>query len=102
MHSKFFIQEDRTALIEIAEKPTLPAFASNFTTDGISANRVLMPISDPEAKITFFVSAKTTILSRFPELFQLSDNDKILLVKCPYKLNGKLQSRKIVSNYTFS
>ncbi len=57
-HSKFFIQEDRTALAEIAEKSTLPSFASNFTADGISANRVLIPISDPEAKITFFVSAK--------------------------------------------
>ncbi len=66
-HSKFFIQEDRTALTEIAEKSTLPSFASNFTTDGISANRILIPISDPEARITFFVSAKnkdSTTISR--------------------------------------
>ncbi|MFQ6791348.1 MAG: LysR family transcriptional regulator [Thomasclavelia sp.] len=55
-NTKFYIQQDRNDFYDLIELSTLPSFTSSFTMeyDGMPKNRVIIPISDKEAKATFY------------------------------------------------
>lgn len=55
-HTKFLIQQDRSVFYDLIELSSLPSFTSDYSmkNDGIPENRKIIPISDKEAKATFY------------------------------------------------
>lgn len=55
--SKFLVQSSRFEFDELANNSTLPRFATNLSKDRekLQGKRVLIPLSDPEALITYYL-----------------------------------------------
>ena len=53
--SKFLVQSSRFEFDELANNSTLPRFATNLSKDRekLQGKRMLIPLSDPEALITY-------------------------------------------------
>ncbi|MFV0466537.1 MAG: LysR family transcriptional regulator [Lachnospiraceae bacterium] len=58
--SKFLIQTDEFAFNELIRESSLPFFATNLTKDtqGLIKDRVRIPITDPEANVTYYMISK--------------------------------------------
>ena len=54
--TKFILQDQDEAFVSLIQASALPAFATNLTLDNNNRrqNRVILPILDPEASITFY------------------------------------------------
>ena len=55
--SKFLIQSSRFEFDELANNSTLPRFATNLSKDRekLQGKRVVIPLSDPEAQVTYYL-----------------------------------------------
>lgn len=55
-HTKFLIQQDRSTFFDLIELSSLVSFTSDYTLkhEGKPTNRVFIPISDQDAKVTFY------------------------------------------------
>lgn len=56
--SRFLVQTDFFALQELIQESSLPCFVTNLSNDRIETlkKRVEIPISDPEARITYYLT----------------------------------------------
>ena len=64
--SMFLVQEEVTALDELRRTSALPSFATNLTSAGHNHdNRILIPLSDPEVNITFYINYKKSYEKQF-------------------------------------
>lgn len=54
--AQFLIQEERFAFREIVKSSALPSFISDIVIkrEGAPANRIIIPIADPEATVTYY------------------------------------------------
>ena len=57
--SKFLVQSSRFEFEELANNSTLPRFATNLSKvrETLQGERVTIPLSDPEAKVTYYLVA---------------------------------------------
>lgn len=55
--SKFLVQSSRFEFEELANNSTLPRFATNLSKDRetLQGERVVIPLSDPEAQVTYYL-----------------------------------------------
>ncbi|MBK4779668.1 LysR family transcriptional regulator [Streptococcus lactarius] len=55
--SKFLVQSSRFEFEELANNSTLPRFATNLSKDRktLQGERAIIPLSDPEAKVTYYL-----------------------------------------------
>lgn len=71
--SRFLLQDDRYSLSELIEASNL----SNFATDlsirylGKSESRIYIPVSDPEAEVTYYLVCKKENRNEFSSLFSV-------------------------------
>ena len=70
-HSRFLVQTDRFAFEELMSSSILPCFVSDMALadNWNSADRVLVPILDPEAKVTYHMVCLKKTLSKVRKLF---------------------------------
>lgn len=67
--SMFLVQEEIAALDELRRTSALPSFATNLTSKGNSNDhRILIPLTDPEVNITFYINYKTAYLKKFKRI----------------------------------
>ena len=71
--SLFLTQDDVTALNELRKSSALPAFATNITVGSPrDENRVLVPLTDSEVNVTFFLKYKKTYDRMFKALIAVA------------------------------
>lgn len=64
--SMFLVQEELTALDKLRRSSALPSFATNLTSHSHNnENRILIPLTDPEVNITFYLNYKTSYAKQF-------------------------------------
>ena len=70
-HSRFLVQNERFALDELVASSVLPCFVSDITmeTDGKPENRLIIPIRDPEASVTYYTVCLKKNFSQVKKLF---------------------------------
>lgn len=70
-HSRFLVQNERFDLEELVASSTLPCFVSDVTirTEGKPENRVIVPILDPEASVTYYTVCLREKLTQVKKLF---------------------------------
>lgn len=70
-HSRFLIQNERFAFEELAQSSVLPYFVSDITlrSNGHPKGRIVVPILDKEASVTYFAVCKTSSHQKFFCLF---------------------------------
>ena len=70
-HSRFLVQNERFDLEELVASSTLPCFVSDVTirTGGKPENRVIVPILDPEASVTYYTVCLREKLTQVKKLF---------------------------------
>ena len=67
--SLFLVQEEISALNELRRTSALPSFATNLTVEGNNHdNRVLVPLTDPEVNVTFYIHYKTSYKKQFQSI----------------------------------
>lgn len=68
--SRFLMQSERYTFAELVANSTLSFFATEADIDDNSeANRVRIPIEDPEFKVTYYLTCKKENMRRFRALF---------------------------------
>ncbi len=71
--SRFLVQDDEYALSELIRTSTLPCFTTDVAVErryrDVGDNRVMVPITDPEANITFYLIATERGASKTARLF---------------------------------
>lgn len=69
-HAKFFKQSDREALSALTRYSSLPSFLSNLTLPEHvkETNRAVIPFSDPEATLSFYLIYPKASIERFRAL----------------------------------
>lgn len=72
-HSRFLVQTDRFAFEELISSSILPCFVSDaaLADDWSLADRILVPILDPEAKATYHMACLKKQFPKVRKLFQL-------------------------------
>ncbi|HIR25963.1 MAG TPA: LysR family transcriptional regulator [Candidatus Egerieimonas faecigallinarum] len=70
-HSRFLVQTDRFDFDELMSSSILPCFVSDVTiqSDGQPENRVVIPILDPEASVSYYTVCKKSALAKLKKLF---------------------------------
>lgn len=70
-HSRFLVQTDRFDFDELMSSSILPCFVSDVTiqSDGQPENRVVIPILDPEASVSYYTVCKKSALPKLKKLF---------------------------------
>lgn len=70
-HSRFLVQTDRFAFEELVASSILPCFVSDaaLAGDWETADRVLVPILDPEASVTYYMVCLKSMLPKVKKLF---------------------------------
>ena len=72
--TEFIVQSERNAFKSLVKMSALPSFTSNIVIDDNEVNRIVVPITDKEAKPTFYVLIKKKDKTRFEKLIEaLSD-----------------------------
>lgn len=67
--SMFLIQKEVSALNELRRTSALPSFATNLTSSkNNSENRILIPLTDPEVNITFYINYKKSYEKQFKSI----------------------------------
>lgn len=71
-HSRFLVQTDRFDFDELMSSSILPCFVSDVTiqSEGQPENRVVIPILDPEASVSYYTVCKKSALPKLKKLFQ--------------------------------
>jgi DNA-binding transcriptional LysR family regulator len=72
-HSKFFLQNDLDAVGELARYSDLPSFSSDITQNAMPSrqnDRVKVPFSDPESKVTYYLICRTEQRVKWKSLFR--------------------------------
>lgn len=82
-NTQFLVQQDRAVFFELLELSGLVSFTSSFTmkSEGIPEHRCIVPISDPEASVTYYVwypRAQTTRLTSFLKRLEKALNELTL------------------------
>lgn len=69
--TRFLVQEEDFAFDELVRASALPCFASDLVTkrEGAMPNRVMVPILDPEANVTFYCLCQEKDRQRFSRFF---------------------------------
>lgn len=70
--SRFLVQSERYSFSELAANSVLPCFATNMTAADDTeayADRTLVPISDPEVNVTYYLTCRKEDRSYFSEVF---------------------------------
>ena len=70
--SQFLVQSERDSFSELAANSVLPCFATNMTAADDTeayADRTLVPISDPEVNVTYYLTCRKEDRSCFSEVF---------------------------------
>ena len=73
-HAHFLKQEDQAAVEQLGQQSDLPLFSTNITVETIPArrkNRINIPFSDPEARITFHLVYRKADEKRFRRFLSL-------------------------------
>lgn len=67
----FLVQEENYAFDELVKASALPSFTTDLVTkrEGIVSNRILIPISDEEASVTYYCVCKLTVKKELNGLF---------------------------------
>ncbi|MCD7948682.1 MAG: LysR family transcriptional regulator [Erysipelotrichaceae bacterium] len=75
-HTKFLFQDDRNTFVEVVKASSLPSFTSNLSIkrEGTMNNRVIIPFSDDNAHVTFFVNILKEDKSRYQDLINKIEN----------------------------
>ena len=70
-HSRFLVQNERFALEELIASSVLPCFISDITiaSDGKPKDRVVIPVLDPEASVTYYTVCLKSTLPKVRKLF---------------------------------
>lgn len=70
--SRFLTQSDRFSFNELVQASSLPSFVTDLSEKHreIPAGRIYVPISDPEATVTYYLICKTENKKMFQTLFQ--------------------------------
>lgn len=65
--SKFLVQTDRFAFEELIRTSSLPCFTTNLVKDtqSLLADRTKIPVTDPEANVTYYLSCHAQTYSNF-------------------------------------
>lgn len=71
-HSHLLFQEDYSTLYELQKASSLPTFASDLGMESQKANsnRIMIPISDAEANVTYFCSYLSEAKKQFSAIFK--------------------------------
>lgn len=75
-NTKFLLQNERSTFKEIVKASTLPSFTSNLSIkrEGKTANRVIIPLADEEAHVTFYLSALSKNKMRYQDFFKVIED----------------------------
>lgn len=70
-HSRFLVQNERFAFEELIASSVLPCFVSDISlqNDGKPADRVIIPILDPGASVTYYAVCLKSTLPKVRKLF---------------------------------
>lgn len=67
--SMFLIQEQLSALDELRRNSALPSFATDLTSTGHNHdNRILIPLTDPEVNVTFYIHYNNSYTKQFQSI----------------------------------
>ncbi|MGI6177829.1 MAG: LysR family transcriptional regulator [Eubacterium sp.] len=72
-HSRFLVQNDRSAFSELIANSVLPCFATDIAAHGTEQSekdRVRIKITDPEVNVTYYLVCKNEDQPRFRALFE--------------------------------
>ena len=74
-HTRFIMQDDRDAFNEIVSASVLPSFSTDLAGEYLESavNRTDIPISDSEAKVTYFLVCLKKDRKQFDRLFRYFD-----------------------------
>ena len=74
-HSRFLMQDDRAALLEIVKASSLPAFVTDLSLRlrGADENRVIIPISDETATMRYWCCCRRDEEKKYLRWFQALD-----------------------------
>lgn len=75
-NTKFLIQNERLTFNEIVKASTLPSFTSNLSIkrEGKMNNRIIIPFTDDDAHVTFYLSILKRDKNKYQELMNKIDN----------------------------
>ena len=71
--SLFLVQEELSALDELRKSSALPSFATDLTNKSSSHdNRILIPLTDPEVNVTFYINYNKSYKKQFESIIYTS------------------------------
>lgn len=75
-NTKFLIQSERTTFNELVKASTLPSFTTNLSIkrEGKMPNRTIIPFSDDEAHVTFFIIMLKENKEKYADLIKAVEN----------------------------
>lgn len=75
-NTKFLIQNERLTFNEIVKASTLPSFTSNLSIkrEGKMNNRIIIPFTDDDAHVTFYLSILKRDKNKYQELMNKIEN----------------------------
>lgn len=75
--SLFLVQEELSALDELRKSSALPSFATDLTNKSSSHdNRILIPLTDPEVNVTFYINYNKSYKKQFESIIYTSIDSK--------------------------
>lgn len=75
--SLFLVQEELSALDELRKSSVLPSFATDLTNKSSSHdNRILIPLTDPEVNVTFYINYNKSYKKQFESIIYTSIDSK--------------------------
>lgn len=75
--SLFLVQEELSALDELRKSSALPSFATDLTNKSSSHdNRFLIPLTDPEVNVTFYINYNKSYKKQFESIIYTSIDSK--------------------------
>ena len=75
--SLFLVQEELSALDELRKSSALPSFATDLTNKSSSHdNRILIPLTDPEVNVTFYINYNKSYKKEFESIIYTSIDSK--------------------------
>lgn len=75
-HTRFLYQDERSTFNEIVKSSLLPSFTSNLSIkrEGKTKNRILIPITDQSAHVTFYVVILKEHRNKYEKLLKKIEN----------------------------
>lgn len=73
--SRFLVQTERYTFMELIENSTMPVFTTDYLSDSFSrsspaADRVAVPITDPEFHVSYYLACRRENRSKLQNFFQ--------------------------------